>query len=90
MITQFVNCVILRDHKMYLDDFWIRDGHIINPEKLFFVERIQADRVIDCNGCFIVPGFIDLQINGGFGIDFSHNQVDVGLGVNIVAKGKFD
>ena len=63
-IVQFRDCFILRDHELVKDDLWIRDGKIINPEKLFFVENEYADIQIDCAGSLIAPGFIDVQING--------------------------
>ncbi|KAJ8975217.1 hypothetical protein NQ317_014520 [Molorchus minor] len=69
-LSQFVNCRILRNHKFIKEDIWVRDGKIVNPEKIFFDEKIQADIVIDCKGLAIAPGFIELQINGGYGYDF--------------------
>ena len=36
----------------------MRDGKILDPEKLFFDERL------DCGGAILAPGFIDVQING--------------------------
>lgn len=63
-LTQFRNCRLLRNHKLVLDDLWVRDGKIIDPEKVFFVEKRQAHVQIDCNGAILAPGFIDLQING--------------------------
>ncbi len=32
----------------------------------------QAE-VVDVSGCRVVPGFVDLQVNGGWGIDFASN-----------------
>ena len=46
------------------EDLWIRDGKILNPEKLFFEEHGHADIVVDCNEAIIAPGYIDIQING--------------------------
>jgi len=63
-LFRFSNCTLLHHHQVIRDDLWVRDGKILNPEKVFFDERIQADVVVDCCGLFIVPGFIDVQING--------------------------
>lgn len=61
---QFKNCRLIRNHRIIIDDLWIRNGKIINPEPVFFDEKIPADEQIDCNGSIIAPGFIDIQING--------------------------
>ncbi|XP_058129812.1 N-acetylglucosamine-6-phosphate deacetylase isoform X1 [Anopheles ziemanni] len=86
-LTQFRNCRILRNHQLVQDDLWVRDGKIIDPEKVFFDEKGQADVQIDCQGAIVAPGFIDLQINGGYGVDFSFDVQTVELGVAKVAKG---
>lgn len=61
---QFKNCRLVRNHEIVVDDLWIRNGKIINPERVFFDEKIAADEQIDCDGAIIAPGFIDIQING--------------------------
>jgi len=63
-LLQFKNCQILRDNAIITEDFWVRNGKIVDPEKVFFDEKISADVQIDCKGALIAPGFIDLQING--------------------------
>uniref|UniRef100_A0A4W2BNI2 N-acetylglucosamine-6-phosphate deacetylase n=1 Tax=Bos indicus x Bos taurus TaxID=30522 RepID=A0A4W2BNI2_BOBOX len=68
------------------EDLWVRGGRILDPEKLFFEERRVADEQRDCGGCILAPGFIDVQINGGFGVDFSQASEDVGSGVALVAR----
>lgn len=70
-LFRFRNCTLIRDHALITDDLWVRHGKIINPESIFFDERIRADVEYDCRGIFIAPGYIDLQINGAFGHDFS-------------------
>lgn len=42
----------------------MREGRILDPEKLFFDEQGYADKRVDCGGSIIAPGFIDVQING--------------------------
>ncbi|KAM9305486.1 N-acetylglucosamine-6-phosphate deacetylase [Gastrophryne carolinensis] len=85
-ITQFRNCRILREQRLQWEDLWVRQGKILNPEKLFFDEKGVADLQVDCHGSIIAPGFIDLQINGGFGVDFSQETDDVNQGISLVAR----
>uniref|UniRef100_A0A672JYM6 Amidohydrolase domain containing 2 n=1 Tax=Sinocyclocheilus grahami TaxID=75366 RepID=A0A672JYM6_SINGR len=85
-ITQFVNCRILKDHKLQWEDLWVREGKILNPEKLFFDEEGFADHKVDSEDKIIAPGFIDVQINGGYGIDFSQASGDIRGGVALLAK----
>jgi N-acetylglucosamine-6-phosphate deacetylase len=65
----------------------VRDGKICNPETIFFDEKVYAHKQVDCHDAIIAPGFIELQINGGFGVDFSYDVNSVVDGINIVAKG---
>ncbi|CAL8310410.1 unnamed protein product [Arctogadus glacialis] len=85
-ITQFINCRILKEHTLQREDLWVRDGRILDPEKLFFDEQGYADRRLDCGGAILAPGFIDVQLNGGYGVDFSTPSEDPGAGVAFVAK----
>jgi len=85
-IIGFTNCLILRDHKLIEDDLWVRDGKILNPQFVFFKERKSPTKVIDCGGNILSPGFIDLQINGAFGVDFSHDITDEKSAKEVIEK----
>lgn len=63
-IVQFKNCRLIRNHQIIVDDLWIKNGKIIDPEPVFFDQKYRSDRQIDCNNALIAPGFIDIQING--------------------------
>ncbi|XP_007423909.2 N-acetylglucosamine-6-phosphate deacetylase [Python bivittatus] len=85
-ILQFTNCCILKDHDLQREDLWVRAGKILNPEKVFFDEKKSADVQLDCKGSIIAPGFIDVQINGGFGVDFSLATDDPQAGISLVGQ----
>ncbi|XP_054066872.1 N-acetylglucosamine-6-phosphate deacetylase isoform X1 [Rissa tridactyla] len=85
-IVQFTNCRILRSHRLQREDLWVREGKILNPEKLFFDEKGSADIQLDCKDSIIAPGFIDVQINGGFGVDFSLATDDFKSGIDLVSQ----
>ncbi|XP_030745528.1 N-acetylglucosamine-6-phosphate deacetylase [Sitophilus oryzae] len=84
-IQQFINCKILRDHKIIQEDIWVRNGKIIDPEKVFYDEKVSSDYKIDCEGNIIAPGFIELQINGGYGFDFAFKD-NSQEGIDMVSK----
>ncbi|SAM80774.1 related to N-acetylglucosamine-6-phosphate deacetylase (NagA), putative [Ustilago bromivora] len=46
-------------------------GHIIDGKSAFFDSKTTFTSTIDLEGDYLVPGFIDVQINGGYGVDFS-------------------
>ena len=75
-VKKFTNCHILRNNEIMKEDLWVRGGRIINPQPLFFDEKIGPNEIIDCKGALIAPGLIDMQINGGFGVDFSTDMKD--------------
>ena len=64
-ITRFKNCDVLRSGELVKGaDVWVREGKVIDPQRLFYEEKRRPDQTIDCQGFIVAPGFIDLQING--------------------------
>lgn len=64
LLKQFHNCRILRNSEILIEDLWVRDGKIVDPEKIFYDEKKLPDIRYNCQGALISPGYIDLQING--------------------------
>lgn len=63
-VIRYYNGRVLRNHTLIHEDFWVKDGKIISPREI-------SDYEVDVQGLIIAPGYLDLQINGAFGIDFS-------------------
>lgn len=74
-ITRYYNGFLLRSHELINEDLWVENGKIVAPQK-------KADHEIDLKGQIIAPGYIDLQINGGFGVDFSNEPEKVEIVAN--------
>lgn len=87
LIYQFVNCRLVRGGQIIKDDFWFRGGRILNPEPVFFEEKVRADVRVDCHNALICPGFVDVQVNGGFGYDFSSDADRLEEAVSSVSRG---
>lgn len=88
-LFQFVNCSVLREDGLKKEHIWVRNGRILSERTAFFEEKRMADVQVDCSGLILSPGFIDVQLNGGFGIDFSSynsNDEEYKAGLNAVAK----
>ena len=86
-VTKVVNIWLLRDGKLEWQSLWICNGVVINDEERFWQDRLSSwDELIDGRGCVCAPGFIDLQLNGAWGVDFSLPSDDVASGVALVAS----
>src|SRR5689334_992732 len=72
-ITKFTNCRLVRGDSLVEEDLWISSetGKIIQSQAAFYDEYILPDQTIDLGGRIVSPGFIDCQLNGCFGFNFS-------------------
>lgn len=90
-IYKIVNAKLLIDHKIVEGSYlWFQNGKIIHPQNLFFDLHREADEIIDAKGMLVVPGFIDTQINGAYGIDFADYEAPdekLSKDIDTVAKG---
>lgn len=65
VVVKFEGGLICSDTGLLsVGDVWVREGKLIDPLKLFYVDKKSPDVVVDCRGLIIAPGFIDIQING--------------------------
>ncbi|KAF8653304.1 hypothetical protein AX16_004004 [Volvariella volvacea WC 439] len=70
----FTNCLLPQeDGSLVEQDLWIDEqrGVILDAQKTFFRRKERPARTIDLGGNILSPGLIDVQINGGYGFDFS-------------------
>ena len=89
-VTRVTNVRILRGGKLSVEDLWYRGGKFVDPQARFWAADAAADfdpdEIIDGNGMICAPGFIDIQLNGAFGTDFSSTDITQEA-VQVVARG---
>ncbi|KAK8199844.1 N-acetylglucosamine-6-phosphate deacetylase [Phyllosticta capitalensis] len=78
-ITKFTNCRVVRGDALVYDDLWFSSvaGKVLHSQEVFYEHQLVPDEVIDLGGRIVAPGFIDVQLNGGFGFDFSVVPEDI-------------
>ncbi len=75
-MIKFSNCrLLIAGGSLVEQDLWVQNGRVIDPAHRFWEAKSSleyaCDIVVDCMGCILSPGFIDLQFNGGYGVDCS-------------------
>jgi N-acetylglucosamine-6-phosphate deacetylase len=72
-VTKFTNCWQVKGDDLVEEDLWISSisGKILNGQELLFEHRTAPDQIVDLGGRILSPGFIDTQLNGAYGFDFS-------------------
>lgn len=66
VVTCYKGGLIPCGKKLEKQDIWVREGRIVDPQQLFFRECKSPDYIINCSNHIVAPGFIDIQINGGY------------------------
>ena len=66
-------CIYTPDQVIEHGALLVDGGRIVEVGPVGIVRRPAAARVIDAAGQALVPGFVELQFNGGFGDDFTND-----------------
>jgi N-acetylglucosamine-6-phosphate deacetylase len=72
-VTRFTGGYLVKGNELVEEDLWISSitGKILCSQEVFYEYHVVPDEVIDLKGKILAPGFIDVQLNGAFGFDFS-------------------
>jgi N-acetylglucosamine-6-phosphate deacetylase len=72
-ITKLTNCRVLRGDALVWDDVWVSSatGKIVRSQSAFYDDLAMPDEVVDLGGRIVSPGFIECQLNGAYGFNFS-------------------
>jgi len=72
-IVRFTNCRLSIGGSLVPRDicFSSATGLIVDEQQALYEQRLRPPRTIDLGGRIVAPGFIDVQINGGWGFDFA-------------------
>lgn len=72
-LTKFTNCRLLKGNDLVWEDLWVSsiNGKIVDSQASFYGGRNMPDNTVDLGGRIIAPGFIECQLNGAFGFNFS-------------------
>jgi len=78
-VVKFANARVFLRGKLRREDLWVRDGRVIDPASRFWeaatFSEFACDLIVDCKNAILCPGLIDVQINGGYGVDFSRTDL---------------
>ncbi|KAG7394982.1 putative N-acetylglucosamine-6-phosphate deacetylase [Phytophthora boehmeriae] len=78
-VLRVTNVRLLRGDKLVDADLWVVGGKVVDPEARFWTASNESDyapgRVVDGHGGIVAPGFIEVQINGAYGFDFSSPSI---------------
>jgi N-acetylglucosamine-6-phosphate deacetylase len=91
-VVKFTNCLLVRGNELVNEDLWISSvsGKILNGQEILYEHRTPPDNIIDLGGRILSPGFIDAQLNGAYGFDFSvipeDGTTSYGKGVQRVSR----
>ncbi|RQM09962.1 hypothetical protein B5M09_003229 [Aphanomyces astaci] len=73
--VKVANVRLLRGGKLTNTFLWIENGKVADPQARYWRSQSSAEygprEVVDGRGLILAPGFVDIQLNGAYGHDFS-------------------
>lgn len=72
-VIKFTNCWLVKGNALVKDDLWVSavTGKILNGQEILYEHRTAPEEIVNLGGRILSPGFIDTQLNGAYGFDFS-------------------
>jgi N-acetylglucosamine-6-phosphate deacetylase len=72
-VIKFTNCLLVKGNELVSGDLWVSSitGKILNGQEILYEHLTAPDSIVDLGGRILSPGFIDVQLNGAYGFDFS-------------------
>lgn len=70
---------LVKGNELVEGDLWISSvtGRIVCGQEVFYEHRLMPDETVDLKGKILCPCFIDVQLNGAYGPNFSKIPVDM-------------
>ncbi len=59
----------LKNGTILYDDFIFKNGDLSLSNGKIFFDTSDDDKILDCTGCYIVPGLVDIHAHGALGFD---------------------
>ncbi|ORY04896.1 putative N-acetylglucosamine-6-phosphate deacetylase [Basidiobolus meristosporus CBS 931.73] len=86
-VLKIINGRIVRDGKIVVGEYlYVKDGKFIDGKSHFWEGRSTPDLVLDAKNAIIAPGYIDIQLNGAVGVDFTADCDMLAEGLDKVSK----
>ncbi|KAK9720616.1 N-acetyl-glucosamine-6-phosphate deacetylase [Basidiobolus ranarum] len=87
-ILKIINGRIIRDGNIITgENLYVKDGKFVDGKSYFWDHTQFEEEVIDAEDSLVSPGFLDIQINGALGVDFTADRENLGEKLEQVAKG---
>jgi N-acetylglucosamine-6-phosphate deacetylase len=76
-----VTTLAIEGGRVLVDSSWVDGSITIEGSRIDAVDESPSDRhipTLDAGGCSVVPGFVDVQVNGALGVDLTSQPDRIG------------
>ncbi|KAK9764000.1 N-acetyl-glucosamine-6-phosphate deacetylase [Basidiobolus ranarum] len=86
-LLRITNARAIRDGKIVTgEDLYVKDGKFVDGKKINQENHSTSEIVLDAKNAIVSPGYIDIQVNGALGVDFTNPKTSISEGLQVVAK----